>query len=201
MSTSAPAGSSGSGPIEAPGGLCADVSGVRLLDTVDTVSARGTAWVARQTSRDDRSSHGGFSPDAQAARNKARRTSLSLDRSDHSCRRARQWARAALADWSYAARDDIVDDTLLVVSELVANAVLHACGPIRAHLERRPDGSVHIAVDDGGPAESSRPHELAGDHGRGLDVISALAADHGRTTALPCPYRARSWATLTTGDR
>ncbi|MCL7375496.1 ATP-binding protein [Streptomyces sp. 35G-GA-8] len=173
------------------------MSGVRLLGAVP---ARGTAWVARQTSRDDRSSRGGSSPDAQAARN-TRRISLSLDRSDDSCRRARQWARAALADWSHADRDDIVDDTLLVVSELVANAVLHACGPIRAHLERRPDGSVHIAVDDGGPAESSRPHELAGDHGRGLDVISALAADHGRTTALPCPYRARSWATLTTGHR
>ncbi|MEV6418297.1 ATP-binding protein [Streptomyces sp. NPDC051662] len=171
------------------------MSGVRLLDAVP---ARGTAWVAHQTSRDDRSSQDGSPRDAG---NDARRTSLSLDRGDHSCRRARQWVRATLADWSHPAADGIVDDALLVMSELVTNAVLHACGPIRAHLERRPDGSVHIAVDDGGPAESSRPHELAGDHGRGLDVISALAADHGRTTALPCPYRARSWATLTTGDR
>ncbi|MFE3137921.1 ATP-binding protein [Streptomyces scopuliridis] len=149
-----------------------------------------TAWIVRQPSR------GG-----QSSRDDARRTSLSLDRSDHSCRRARQWARAALADWSHPAGGGIVDDALLVMSELVTNAVLHACGPIRAHLERRPDGSVHIAVDDGGPAASSRPHELAGEHGRGLEVIAALAADHGRTTALPCPYRARSWATLTAGDR
>ncbi|MFE4369620.1 ATP-binding protein [Streptomyces sp. NPDC056835] len=175
------------------------MSGARLLGCV---SARRTAWVVRQTSRDDRSSQDGQSSrNDQSSRSDARRTSLSLDRGDHSCRRARQWARAALADWSHPARDDIVDDALLVVSELVTNAVLHACGPIRAHLERRPDGSVRIAVDDGGPAESSRPHELAGDHGRGLEVIAALAADHGRTTALPCPYRARSWATLTTGAR
>ncbi|MFJ9031838.1 ATP-binding protein [Streptomyces sp. NPDC102274] len=175
------------------------MTSVRLLGGLP---AGRTAWVVRQSSRDDQSSRGD-----------TRRLSLSLDRGDHASRRARQWARAALADWSYPVgdgitdgttddvTDGIVDDILLVMSELVTNAVLHACGPIRAHLERRPDGSVHIAVDDGGPAASSRPHELAGDHGRGLEVIAALAADHGRTTALPCPYRVRCWATLTAGDR
>ncbi|MFD3912362.1 ATP-binding protein [Streptomyces sp. NPDC058603] len=191
---------------------------VRLLDGV---TARPTAWVGRQAPWDGQSSRGDtcrIVPDdaRRTSRNETLRTSLSLDRADHSCRRARQWTRATLADWSCPAGDEIAgtaagtaaevtseiaDDVLLVMSELVTNAVLHARGPIRAHLERRPDGSVHVAVDDGGPAASSRPHELAGDHGRGLEVIAALAADHGRTTALPCPYRARSWATVTTGDR
>ncbi|MFE4533666.1 ATP-binding protein [Streptomyces scopuliridis] len=175
------------------------MSRLRLLDGV---SAHRTACVAHQPTRDEKSSQDEKSwRNEKSARNEIRRASLPLDRSDHSCRQARQWAGAALADWSHPAGDEIVDDVLLVMSELVTNAVLHACGPIRVHLERRPDGTVHLAVDDGGPAASSRPHDLAGEYGRGLDVIAALAADHGRTTALPCPYRARSWATLTGGDR
>ncbi|MFC9651860.1 MULTISPECIES: ATP-binding protein [unclassified Streptomyces] len=183
------------------------MTSVRLLDGV---TARPTAWIGRQAPWDGQSSRGDTcrivpSDARRTSRNESSlRTSLSLDRDDHSCRRARQWTRATLADWSCPAgdviADEVADDVLLVMSELVTNAVLHARGPIRAHLERRTDGSVRIAVDDGGPATSSRPHELAGEHGRGLDVIAALAADHGRTTALPCPYRARSWATVTTGD-
>ena len=95
----------------------------------------------------------------------------------------RRRAHALLADWGLAA--DTLEDALLVVSELITNAVLHALPPAVLRLrwsETKGCGTLHIAVTDGGPvprgpgsAEETEPDE----HGRGLCIVTALSARHG----------------------
>jgi serine/threonine-protein kinase RsbW len=76
-----------------------------------------------------------------------------------------------------------LDDLLLVVSELVTNAVRHGLhrGPI--HLEVRCDGAVRIEVQDQGegferPTRTEpRPEFPIG--GFGLTVVGRLATDWG----------------------
>ncbi|MYZ37665.1 hypothetical protein GT002_21795 [Streptomyces sp. SID4917] len=77
--------------------------------------------------------------------------------SSQTCRRARRWAWITLHAWSYWALDraelphPTMDDVELVISELVTNAVTHACGPVRARPDRLASGAVRVSVDDGGP--------------------------------------------------
>ncbi|MFF7558273.1 ATP-binding protein [Streptomyces olivaceus] len=124
----------------------------------------------------------------------SRRSCLDLAHHPRSCALARRWATGVLAQWATTGED--ADDALLVVSELVTNAVQHACGPIRAYLGLSTGGSLHVRVDDGGPAAAPATDHEPGEHGRGLAIVECLAARHGRSTA-PRPYRTRSWATLT----
>ncbi|MEU6403467.1 ATP-binding protein [Streptomyces sp. NPDC046985] len=79
---------------------------------------------------------------------------------------------------------DAVDDVLLVVSELVTNALVHARPPATLRLWRLPlDGrqAVHVEVTDlgaaapPGPATAPDPDE----HGRGLGIVTALSARCG----------------------
>ncbi|MFC9431476.1 ATP-binding protein [Streptomyces sp. NPDC056987] len=123
----------------------------------------------------------------------ARHTSVDLARCARSCGHARQWAHSALTDWAYSAVPR--SDVLMVVSELVANALIHACGPIRAHLDHRADGSLQVAVDDGGPSLTTSAPDPE-EHGRGLVLVAALADEFGRSADVSSPYTARHWATL-----
>jgi hypothetical protein len=86
--------------------------------------------------------------------------------------------------------DDVKDDVLLIVSELVTNAVCHALAPVALRLSTPSPGTVRIEVSDGGPRAASTPRE-PGDGGRGLALVCALAKEHGRTAG---PAGATSWA-------
>lgn len=97
---------------------------------------------------------------------------------------ARRLVRAALPGWDLA--EETVETAVLVVSELVTNAVVHAWGPLVLHLRPEPvHQRVWVGVSDGGPARrkgawaASRAPE---EHGRGLGVIESLALDHGTYT-------------------
>jgi anti-sigma regulatory factor (Ser/Thr protein kinase) len=85
-------------------------------------------------------------------------------------------ARAAVREWlaQNAEQFDHLDDLDLVVTELVANAVLHAYPPIE--LEARLDeGTVRVDVHDAGvkrPRINSHPD---GDGGYGLRIVDAVA--------------------------
>ncbi|GAA3953356.1 hypothetical protein GCM10023085_39740 [Actinomadura viridis] len=73
---------------------------------------------------------------------------------------------------------EVLDDIELMTSEAVANAVLHGSGPVRVTVAT--DGRrVRVEVRDGGPAGDERadPDRCRLDHGRGLAVIDALAAE------------------------
>ncbi|MET7675282.1 ATP-binding protein [Streptomyces seoulensis] len=99
--------------------------------------------------------------------------------------RARRLARTRLADWSVCA--DTCESAVLIVSELVTNAVVHTASSRVVCELADHDGLVRIAVRDEGcaPGEphpaQQRPDE---EHGRGLLLVAALcrawgAQEHG----------------------
>lgn len=65
----------------------------------------------------------------------------------------RQWAGPALS--AYDVPPQRLSDALVLVSELVTNALLHATGPLCVSLERIDDG-VHLEVHDKGPRHQVR---------------------------------------------
>jgi anti-sigma regulatory factor (Ser/Thr protein kinase) len=97
--------------------------------------------------------------------------SVELPREPASAVRSRRFVRDTLAGWGWP--DD--ENALLVVSELVTNAVVHAASPAVVYLRAR--GAVlRIEVADrgaGSPEPRSPAPEVAG--GRGLLLVDALA--------------------------
>ncbi len=81
----------------------------------------------------------------------------------------------------------VADDVILCVSELATNAAVHSDsrrsgGTFTVRTESCPGTDVRIEVeDDGGPWVSSAPDPA---HGRGLDIVRALADEWGITTTL-----------------
>jgi anti-sigma regulatory factor (Ser/Thr protein kinase) len=118
---------------------------------------------------------------------------------------ARRFVRDTLRSWELAGdrgspggraewteRDALVDDAVLLTSELVTNAVLHAGTPVQVTcrlLGDLSDGAVEIAVLDRRPAQlrPDRPHTAAEaaerTNGRGLQLPSELATAWGVTYA------------------
>ncbi len=87
------------------------------------------------------------------------------------------------------------EDLLLVVSELVTNAVVHGAEPIVVTVVRAP-GRVRVEVTDA--ATDSSPHSSRirqdAEAGRGLDVVTQLAAAWGWRAS---PGRGKTvWAEL-----
>ncbi|MFG2288260.1 ATP-binding protein [Streptomyces sp. NPDC048595] len=94
----------------------------------------------------------------------------------------RRRARTVLADWNLA--PDLAEDALLVISELITNAVVHALPPAVLRLSLAVDGrnTLRVEVTDAGPAAAGgRPvaESCVGECGRGLGIVSALAAECG----------------------
>lgn len=94
----------------------------------------------------------------------------------------RRRAAAVLEEWGTAPA--VAEDVLLVVSELVTNAIVHARAPVTLRLslaqaDDRP--GIRVEVTDRGPARAHGPDEwVADEHGRGDLIIEALAAYHSR---------------------
>ncbi|MBB4161362.1 ATP-binding protein [Streptomyces cinereoruber] len=99
--------------------------------------------------------------------------------------RCRDFTAEALADWGWIpagseAGEERVEDVLLLVSEVVTNACLHAGGPEEFVLRRGREG-VRVEVADAS-SEPPRPHAprspaLPGGHG--LMVLDRLAGAWG----------------------
>jgi len=81
--------------------------------------------------------------------------------------------------WGY---DDVIDDAMIVVSELVTNAIMHARSACDLRL-KDADHILRIEVIDGGHGspELQRPAPHA-EHGRGLLLVSAMCAAWGVDT-------------------
>jgi anti-sigma regulatory factor (Ser/Thr protein kinase) len=99
--------------------------------------------------------------------------------------RARDFVRQALHDWGWlpAAGDDeraAAEDVLLVVSELVTNACLHAGGPEELRIGSGPKLLRLEVVDCGSGSPAPRtPHRAGRPGGHGMFIVQRLCADWG----------------------
>lgn len=109
---------------------------------------------------------------------------------------ARRFVRDTLRLWELTGRsarqDALVDDAILLTSELVTNAILHAGTPVQVTcrlLGDEPDAAVEIAVLDRRPCQlhPDNPHTPAEaaerTNGRGLQLPAQLASAWGVTYA------------------
>ncbi|HKR50961.1 MAG TPA: ATP-binding protein [Pseudonocardiaceae bacterium] len=99
-------------------------------------------------------------------------------RSEHTPHKARTLVGGTCRRWRVARR--VVDDVLLIVSELVTNAVVHAPGERVTVAVLLTAGDVWVAVIDQGPRRPLHAHAADADdeHGRGLVLVAALADRH-----------------------
>jgi anti-sigma regulatory factor (Ser/Thr protein kinase) len=99
--------------------------------------------------------------------------------------RARDFVRQALQDWGWlpAATGDqraAAEDVLLVVSELVTNACLHAEGPEELRVGSGPKVLRLEIVDQGSGSPSPRnPHRAGRPGGHGMFIVQRLCLDWG----------------------
>jgi hypothetical protein len=91
-------------------------------------------------------------------------------------RLARQFSTKVLSDLGVSRDQQWAP--LLVVSEMVTNAVEHGGSEMRLRLEPSSAGGVRISVTDNGP-EDRLLLSLAAISGRGLDIVDTLSTRWG----------------------
>jgi serine phosphatase RsbU (regulator of sigma subunit)/anti-sigma regulatory factor (Ser/Thr protein kinase) len=100
---------------------------------------------------------------------------------------ARRFVRDTLISWGLSGRDELVADAVLLASELVTNAIVHAGTPVQ--LICRLDGpNVEVSVLDRHPARvipdpPGAAAEVDRPSGRGLVLPAALSSSWGVTYA------------------
>lgn len=136
--------------------------------------------------------------DAEAAGQAAaeRRFRFELAAHPGSPAQARRLTRDRLSGWSVCA--DTCDTAVLVISELVTNAIVHTASRRVVCELHDHDGILHIAVHDEGCAPGvphPSPRRAEEEHGRGLLLVEAMchawgAQEHGPGllvwAELPC---------------
>lgn len=103
--------------------------------------------------------------------------SRSFEQSRLSVPEARDWVLGHVSDLP----PDLAEITALLASELVTNAVLYGSGHFQVSVERFVDRRrVRIGVTDAGAGHPTpqNPDDTA-EHGRGLQLVNALAASWG----------------------
>jgi anti-sigma regulatory factor (Ser/Thr protein kinase) len=95
--------------------------------------------------------------------------------------RARRWARSRLAGSGIEADEPLAETLVLLVSELVTNAVVHTGCPavlrmLLPGVPATPPGTVRVEVADSS-TRAPRPRQADGDetNGRGLALVDGLA--------------------------
>jgi anti-sigma regulatory factor (Ser/Thr protein kinase) len=84
---------------------------------------------------------------------------------------ARDFARDTLHQWHLSESCDVV----LIVNELVTNAVIHAAGTVTLTLDLH-DGVVHIMVgDEATGVPIRRDRDTSAEEGRGLALVTAMS--------------------------
>lgn len=101
---------------------------------------------------------------------------VDLPRDLGSVRAARRFVKSTLADWDLL---HVLDDALLVVSELAANAINHAQSDYRVRLASTPR-SLRIEVRDAGVGTPEpQPQSMTNEGGRGLLMVAAISSSWG----------------------
>ena len=95
----------------------------------------------------------------------------------------RHRVNAVLAEWDVTG--EAVEPTLLVVTELLSNAIDHGRDPVWLSIELR-DESVYVEVRDDAPEPPQlQPLEPLRVRGRGLQMIEAVSSGWGWTADPP----------------
>jgi anti-sigma regulatory factor (Ser/Thr protein kinase) len=104
-----------------------------------------------------------------------RTASTTLPPDPTSSRACRRFLMERLDEWG---ADQFTDDAVLLLSELVTNAVLHAGTEIGVTLRLAGDGTVlRVEVRDGDPRMPAvRHYSLLSGTGRGLALVDATAS-------------------------
>ena len=95
--------------------------------------------------------------------------------------RAPREARLAISQFlTRAGLPQLVDDAQLLASELVTNAVQHACGPIKVRASLS-EGFVRIEVSDSATATAPARRRAAptDEGGRGMELVEKLSVRWG----------------------
>ncbi|WP_097867210.1 ATP-binding protein [Streptomyces sp. rh34] len=114
---------------------------------------------------------------------------------------ARDFARQALHDWGWlpastADRRAAAEDVLLVVSELVTNACLHAEGPEELRIGHTSKVLRVEVVDRGAGQPAPRtPHRAGRPGGHGMFIVQRLCLDWGVLRTPDAPGKT-VWAEL-----
>jgi hypothetical protein len=88
----------------------------------------------------------------------------------------RCFVRKALTEWGL---DHLVDDAVLITSELATNAITHGSSPFRAAVVRTED-VIRVSIEDGSSAWPRLHHARPGDqYGRGMAIVASLSRRSG----------------------
>ncbi|MET8952847.1 SpoIIE family protein phosphatase [Streptomyces sp. NPDC004533] len=180
-----------------------------LVETAETSLDNGLVRLARELSAAD-PGHLGLVADALLAdANRSDDVALLLVRYDgmavrplretwtvwrvpEAVRHARRFTRRYLRAWGVATDD--VDTVLLVVSELVTNALVHTDGRVRLDLTLL-NHRLRVAVADASPRSPVKPTSIGWEAtgGRGILLVEAVAAAWG---TLPVSGGKQVWADI-----
>ncbi|MFD4791103.1 SpoIIE family protein phosphatase [Streptomyces sp. NPDC058459] len=125
-----------------------------------------------------------------------RRESWSVWRVPEAVRHARRFVRRTLRVWELPG--DAADTALLVVSELVTNALVHTEGQVRLDLSLVGD-RLRIAVTDSSPRGPLKPTSVGWEAtgGRGILLVEAVSRAWG---TVPVSGGKQVWAELVTDE-
>lgn len=88
--------------------------------------------------------------------------------------------RVAAARLRFCGLEALIDDVMLVVSELLTNALLHSGGTEIVLRLRVEDGFLRVIVVDGMPGCAvPKAAEADAESGRGLALVEAVAGENG----------------------
>ena len=115
---------------------------------------------------------------------------LQLDASENSPAQARRFVRKQCQAWDLM---PIADAALVVVSELVTNAIVHAHSSCEVRLLRKPNVLRIEVADRGGGVPDVQAQDVDSESGRGMLLTSAYSAAWGVDTE---PAAKIVWAEL-----
>ncbi|MFF7970027.1 SpoIIE family protein phosphatase [Streptomyces sp. NPDC007905] len=124
------------------------------------------------------------------------RESWTVWRVPEAVRHARRFARRTLRTWGVSR--DTMDAALLVVSELVTNALVHTTGQVRLDLSL-VNHRLRLAVADGSPRSPVKPTSIGWEAtgGRGILLVEAVSEAWG---TVPVSGGKQVWADLASDD-
>ncbi|MEU1707401.1 SpoIIE family protein phosphatase [Streptomyces sp. NPDC005706] len=124
------------------------------------------------------------------------RESWTVWRVPEAVRHARRFSRRTLRAWGVS--PDTLDAALLVVSELVTNALVHTGGPVRLDLSL-VNHRLRLAVADTSPRSPVKPTSIGWEAtgGRGILLVEAVSAAWG---TVPVSGGKQVWADLVPQD-